>query len=562
MMRHRTMTKIRMDANFRTVRALVEQINSLGAVLPKRASAGEVVTIGIGDVTTIAASLTVTGPGVGAVISYGVVAALLLQVSVVLAVVVLLGVPVLAIVLGPLLGRLMKVQNGYRENQGRLTTRLVDLIEGLRVLNAFGGKGAYAERYRADSARLREQGYRVASLTSWIGALGAGLPALFLAAVTWLGARLAAEGTITVGELVGVYGYIAVLVVPVSSFIEGSFQISRGLVSARQVTRFLALRPGDRPRSPGPEVTPGSLVGLVSARPEESVALLESLGGFDGTSLIADHDAALFAGTLREVLQGRGAADDETIRRAVTVATAQDVVAGLRHGLDSPIEPGGRNLSGGQRQRVRLARALVADPEVLLAVEPTSALDAHTESLLAQRLRTARAGRTTVVATTSPLLLAQADQVCPDRGRPGGRDGHPPRPAGIQRRVSNGGVVIRDLPVADRRHVRQAALRLIRRDVPGFTATLLLNGLAAAAALVSPWLLGRIIDTISRRRHDRPPCRDRRGRGAAAAHPVPIRREDRHPLQRAHPGTHPRRSSSTACSPCPPPRSSTSAQET
>ncbi|MFI9559185.1 ABC transporter ATP-binding protein [Nonomuraea endophytica] len=55
----------------------------------------------------------------------------------------------------------------------------------------------------------------------------------------------------------------------------------------------------------------------------------------------------------------------------------------------------------------------------------------------------------------------------------------------------------RDLPVADRRQVRRAALRLVRRDVPGFTTTLLLNSLAAAAALVSPWLLGRIIDAIS-----------------------------------------------------------------
>ncbi|MBB4914714.1 ABC transporter ATP-binding protein [Streptosporangium saharense] len=201
------------------------------------------------------------------------------------------------------------------------------------------------------------------------------------------------------------------LVVPVSSFIEGGFQISNGLVAARQVTRFLALRAKERPRPAGPEIVPGTLVGLVSARPEESVALLEGLGGFDGTSLIADHDAALFAGTLREVLQGRGEADDEAIHRAVHVAAAQDVVAGLRHGLDAVIEPDGRNLSGGQWQRVRLARALLAEPEVLLAVEPTSALDAHTESLLVGRLRTARDGRTTVVATTSPPLFAQADRV-------------------------------------------------------------------------------------------------------------------------------------------------------
>ena len=71
----------------------------------------------------------------------------------------------------------------------------------------------------------------------------------------------------------------------------------------------------------------------------------------------------------------------------------------------------GRTFSGGQRQRLVLARALALDPEVLVLVEPTSAVDAHTEARIAQRLRGHRAGRTTVVTTSSPLLLERVDAV-------------------------------------------------------------------------------------------------------------------------------------------------------
>jgi ABC-type multidrug transport system fused ATPase/permease subunit len=75
------------------------------------------------------------------------------------------------------------------------------------------------------------------------------------------------------------------------------------------------------------------------------------------------------------------------------------------------VAEGGREFSGGQQQRLRLARALAAEPEVLILVEPTSAVDAHTEARIAQRLGPARRGRTTVVCTTSPLVLDRVDQV-------------------------------------------------------------------------------------------------------------------------------------------------------
>ncbi|PJJ04576.1 ABC-type multidrug transport system fused ATPase/permease subunit [Streptomyces sp. 2333.5] len=451
-MRHRTMTRIRMDATFRTVRAVVAQSLRLGAALPRKTTAGEVVTIGIGDVAVISQTLTMTGPGVGGVLAYAVVAVLLLAVSPLLALVVLLGVPLLAVLVGPLLGRLQGAETRYRERQSGLAAQLTDLLGGLRVLGGLGGKEVFAARYREASQELRAEGYRVGAVTSWVQALGVGLPTLFLAAVVWPAARMAAQGTITVGELVAVYGYAAALVVPVSFFIEGGYDLTRGLVAARRVVRFLRLEPDtadgrpeagagrDVPEAPavlrdpasGVEVVPGLLTVLAAARPAESAAVVDRLGRFADSAatwgavrldeialsrvresiLVADNEADLFAGTLREVAAGRRDRSDEEIGRALHTALAEDIVRGLPDGLDAPVEAQGRNLSGGQRQRLRLARALLADPEVLLAVEPTSAVDAHTEAGIAARLHTARAGRTTVVTSTSPLLLDRADVVC------------------------------------------------------------------------------------------------------------------------------------------------------
>jgi ABC-type multidrug transport system fused ATPase/permease subunit len=445
-MRHRTMTKVRMDANFRTVKVVVEQSARLGAALARQVGAGEVVTIGVGDVQTISQSLTVVGPGIAAIVTYGVVAAQLTSVSLQLSVVILLGVPLTAGLVGPLMSRLQGAETEYRERQGVLTARIGDLAGGLRVLNGLGGKGLFADTFRRDSQELRAQGYRVGAATSWIQALGTGLPTLFLAVVTWLAARLAAQGEITIGQLVSVYGYVAVLVMPVYFLIQSGYQLSRAVVAARRVVRFLSLEPvadrpdaRDAPASPavlhdpdsGVRVLPGRLTALVGALPAESEAVVDRLGRYaesavtwggvrlDGIALaqvrerilVADNEADLFAGTLRELVSGRREHDEEAIARAVRTAAADDIVLGLPDGLDSAVDAQGRSLSGGQRQRVRLVRALLADPEVLLAVEPTSALDAHTEAAVAARLRAARSGRTTVVTSTSPLMLDQVDTV-------------------------------------------------------------------------------------------------------------------------------------------------------
>jgi ABC-type bacteriocin/lantibiotic exporter with double-glycine peptidase domain len=177
-------------------------------------------------------------------------------------------------------------------------------------------------------------------------------------------------------------------------------------------------------------VVAGRLTALVADEPDETAAVADRLGRYSPGQvrwgdvpleqlsrdvvrrriLVSDTGSNLFSGDLQEALDVHGHGL-EAVTAALSAASGEDILEALPGGLHAEVAERGRSFSGGQRQRLVLARALAADPEVLVLVEPTSAVDAHTEARIAERLPEQRAGRTTVVTTTSPLMLDCADHV-------------------------------------------------------------------------------------------------------------------------------------------------------
>ncbi len=451
-LRHRLAVGNWLTAMYRVTQLVAEHVARTGSAVRSAVSTGEVVSTTASDAPHIGGIYDVLPRFFGAITAYVLVAVLLLSTSVTLGLVVLIGVPLVMLLLTPVIRPLQARQREQRAEIGRLTALGADTVAGLRVLRGIGGERTFLARYTTRSQEVRQSGLRVAQVQSLLDAAQVLLPGIFVVLVTWLGARLAVAGTISPGELVAFYGYSAFLVTPLRTATEAVERATRGIVAARRVLAVLAVSattsdaPADnapparvpaagvplRDSQSGLVVAPGLTTALVSADPQESALVADRLGRFaDGDGvllgdvrladlavdevrrriLVSEADPLLFSGSLRETLDPWGTSDDRALRHMLTVADATDVIDALPDGLDTTVEERGRSFSGGQRQRLVLARALLADPEVLVLVEPTSAVDAHTEARIADRLLTARRGRTTVIVSASPLLLDRVDQV-------------------------------------------------------------------------------------------------------------------------------------------------------
>ncbi|MFE5185932.1 ABC transporter transmembrane domain-containing protein [Streptomyces sp. NPDC056628] len=453
---HRTAVTNWITAAARVQQVLARKAAHLGSALTRRVAAGEVVAVSTGDVEKIGWFVEALSRFTAAAVTIVVVCVGLVVYQPALGVVVAVGLPVLALAVLPLLPRATRRADVQREKAGRATELASDTVAGLRVLRGIGGEELFLDRYRAASQEVRHAAVRSARMWSLISAIQVLLPGLLLITVVWYGVRLAGEGRVDVGELVAVYSSVMILTYPLRHFEEIAMAYSFSRPSARRAAKVLALERatdtgGTRAATELPSgdlydpatgllAPAGRFTAVVCGDPDAAGRLAERLGGHPsekgesvllggvpldevplGTArtavLVQDKDPVLLSGTLRDLLDVPQSGDVGP-EPALAAAQCQDVLAALVQGsvgaadpMDARITERGRSLSGGQRQRLALARSLVTDPEVLVLDEPTSAVDSHTEARIALGVRELRAGRTTVVFTSSPLLLDRADRV-------------------------------------------------------------------------------------------------------------------------------------------------------
>ncbi|MFG2749173.1 ABC transporter ATP-binding protein [Streptomyces xanthophaeus] len=433
---------------------------------------GALTSVATGDARRVGSVASALPYTLSAITGLAISAVALLRISVPLGLLVLLGVPPLLWIGHRISRPLERRSEAEQEHAAHASGVAADLVAGLRVLKGIGAEATAVSRYRETSRSSLASALRAATSRAWHDGAILALTGIFIAAIGLVGAHLAMSGDITVGELVAAVALAQYLLGPFQllTYVNGEF--AQGRASADRIAEVLASPPavaagtatlpdtvagGLRLRGVTQgvlrgidlDIAPGTLVGVVTRDAAAANDLLLCLGHeldpaggtveLDGVPLadlgpedarrailVAHHDADLFEDSLLANVRAATDATAADVAPALAAATADDVAQALPEGVDTVLTERGRSLSGGQRQRVALARALAADPPVLVVHDPTTAVDTVTEARIATRLRDLRRGRTTVLVTTSPALLAGTDVVIMlDDGRVAAEGSHP-----------------------------------------------------------------------------------------------------------------------------------------
>jgi ATP-binding cassette subfamily B protein len=382
-----------------------------------------------------------------------------------LALVVFLVIPVLVIAGALFKQRIIREYRQVRKINSRITASFSETINGVKVVKSLGRE----ERNQREFAGLTDGMYAAGFRAAWLSALFLpvvqGIGAVALAAVAWVGGSEVLGGVVTIGTIQAFIGYVTFMLWPVQDLARVFSEMQHAIASAERSFSLVDSRPEitDRPDA----IDPGSLRGAVEfdgvsfwyregrtvldsfrlrVEEGETVALVGPTGGGkttiasllcrfyeprEGVIRIGGRDYTtltqraiqsrigvvlqtphLFSGTVRENLRyGRLEASEDEIVGAARVAGADSFIRELENGYDTEVGEGGNRLSTGQKQLVSIARAILAQPDILVMDEATSSVDTLTEALIQQGLENLRRGRTAFVIAHRLSTIRRANRI-------------------------------------------------------------------------------------------------------------------------------------------------------
>jgi ABC-type multidrug transport system fused ATPase/permease subunit len=347
-----------------------------------------------------------------------------------------------------------------------LTADAEENVSGVRVVKAFAQEKRQRGRFDHTVQRVFDQQIYATRIQAFYNPLISFLPNLGLAAILLVGGREVIDGSLTLGAFTAFYAYLLMLISPMRTlgYMLGAAQ--RSTASGARIFQILDRGPRIESPADAPTLPPGggqvslrdvgltfegaaapaltdvsldvpagqtvALVGAMGSGKSALVSLLPRLydvstGGvwIDGADVrsievgslrraiaVVNDDPFLFSATVHEnIAYARPEATRDEVQRAAVAAQADEFIQRLPKGYDTRVGERGLTLSGGQRQRIAIARAVVADPRILVLDDATSSVDASTEYAIKQALRTVMAGRTTFVIAHRLSTIALADRI-------------------------------------------------------------------------------------------------------------------------------------------------------
>ncbi len=454
----------RSDARVRD--AIFAHALRLDASYHDRVGPGELMSRASSDSEHVARMMDAIGHTIGYLLTVFAVAIVLLVLDWKLALIVLIPLPVISVAAWAYSRRYHARTERLQESWGDTATLTEETVVGIRVVKGLGAGRPLAAQFRHRSETIVERALDIARLDAVFMPALEFLPLLGLLAVLWLGGRSVINGDLSLGSFVAFNAYVAMLVWPLRVLGQRVTTLQKAVGASARIMEVLEAEPqlreprhplkltepirgdvrlenvqfgheGDRPVLDGldlhvPAGQSLALVGATGSGKSTVAGLLARLYDPDrGAVRLDGHDVRqlrlaevrravalvfeetfLFTDTVLENIRfGRPEARDEEVERAAALAGAAEFIADLPERYDTVLGERGFSLSGGQRQRIAIARAILANPAVLVLDDATSAVDATKEHEIRAALTTVMASRTTLVIAHRPATIALADRV-------------------------------------------------------------------------------------------------------------------------------------------------------